>query len=297
MLVREKLCVLCGLRPATRHGEHVLPKWYMRDRGPGPGPYPWTINGKPILDWRGRPIAPTERVRVQLPTCSHDNATMNRRFEVPAKETLRRLFASRGAIALAPDELRPVALWFLKTLLLLARPEAQYQHPKIDPYAIRWDTDEVPHGYYEWLIDGQAPPPGVSLWMFRADERRDDRPTPTYRVPLPTVDADGSRIDFVCFQMTFHGVQVTLVVHPGWDIRHPLENDNAAVRLWPGPPSSGVNLAALPVLPSNAVSWFRCRVTLRSGVLGNTQLPPLGHTPNLLAYLPTMAPFIESWGA
>lgn len=67
--VRRQACVLCEVRPATRRGEHVLPQWYLRDRGHGPGPHPWSRNGEPILDREGRPIALSQRVRVLLPAC------------------------------------------------------------------------------------------------------------------------------------------------------------------------------------------------------------------------------------
>ena len=127
LLVTPTLCVLCGNRQATRTGEHVLPQWYLRDRGQGPGPYPWTQNGEPVRDRQGRPIALAEHVRILLPVCDSCNSELNRRFEEPARAALRRLFSARGEVTLSSDELGPVALWFLKTLLLHARPEARYQ--------------------------------------------------------------------------------------------------------------------------------------------------------------------------
>ena len=291
----RKLCVLCKTRPSTRSGEHVLPKWYYRHLGHGPGPYPWTLNGQPIVDRHGTPIALPDRVRIQLPMCDLCNGILNRRFEEPAKHALRRLFSARGLTQLHPEEIKPVALWFLKTWLLHAHPESTYSHPRIDEHAIKWDPNEVPHGYYDWLINGEPPPAGISLWMFRADEE-EPRPPAGYRVALPTVDADGKRIEFVCFQLTFHGLQVTLVVHPGWEIRHPLEAENAVVRLWPNPPTAGVDLARLPALPGNTVSWVRCRVTLKPGVLGSPLLPPLEHASNPFLIPDGVMPFTHGWG-
>lgn len=160
---------------------------------------------------------------------------------------------------------------------------------------MKWDIDEVPHDYYRWLVTGEPPPPGLSLWAFRSDEGEDNRPPPRYRIPLPIVEADGAKTEFVNLQLTFHGISVTLVVHPGWDIRHPLEVDGDAVRLWPAPDKE-IDLASLPVLPSNTVAWMRCRVTLKPGSLGSPELPALEHTSSPFSVLPAVMPFVESWG-
>lgn len=51
------------------------------------------------------------------------------------------------------------------------------------------------------------------------------------------------------------GLCVTLVVHPGLVIENPLEADGRAVRLWPDPPQTDVDLRALPELPHSIVAW------------------------------------------
>ncbi len=289
--------MLCLSAGATRQGEHVLPKWYFGSLDPGPGPLPWTKSGEPIRDREGRPVVLQERVRVQLPVCERCNGEMDRRFEKPAKEVLRRLFHARGAVDLDGGELESVALWLLKTLLLLARPEVRYSAHRVNDAAVRWTTKELPNKrFYDWLIDGSAAPEGLSVWLFRTDEARDDLPPPEYRMPLPDVRADGSTTEFVSLQLTFHGISVTVVVHPGWAILHPLEEDGRALRLWPDPPPQGGNLEALPILPPNTVTWMRCRVHLKPGVLWTPQLPPLTYAMN-----PFLAPqewwrFAESWG-
>ena len=131
--------------------------------------------------------------------------------------------------------------------------------------------------------------------MFRADEGRDDRPPPRYRIPLPTLDVDGTTVHFVNFQMTLHGINVSLVVHPGWEIRHPLEEDGTAARLWPFR-ADDIDLASLPLLPSNTVSWGSCRVKLKQGALGAPGLPPLQHSAHPFLLLPGVIPFIHEWG-
>lgn len=293
----NRLCVLCERRPVDGQGEHVWPKWYQRNQLQGPGPYPWSVNGEPIRDRRGRPVTPKDLTRVLLPVCTQDNGTLDRRFEKPAKEPLRRLFRARGRAELRAGEAERVALWLMKTLLLLFHPEARYVDPRVERHAIRWAAEEFPRDYYRWLIEDALPPAWISLWMFRVDEMLNDEPPPKYTIPLPLVEAYGTRVEFVCAQVTMHGVQMTLVVHPGWEIAHPLEQDGGALRLWPEPPTAAIDLTALPALPHNVISWLRYRVCVRPGALGSPNLPPLRHTPDLVAYLATMSPFVKSWGA
>lgn len=210
-----------------------------------------------------------------LPVCRPCNAELDRRFEKPAKDALRRLFAARGDLRLTAAEARTVGLWLAKTLLLTAHPSTRYGDQAIDRHALRWDPDESPpQWYYRWLVTGEEPPEGLSLWLHRTDEAAEDPGTPEHTVPLPTVTADGEVVDFVCFQQSFHGVHITLVIHPGWPVIHPLEEDGRAVRLLPA--VGAQDLAALPVLPRRTVRWIRCRVALRDGVLGSQDLPPLG---------------------
>lgn len=290
-------CVLCRSGQSTRRGEHVLPQWYLAAQGLGPGPFPWTINGEPILNRRGQPVTLPERVRILLPVCEPCNGELNRRFEVPGRGPLGRLFAARGAIALAGHDLEAVALWFLKTLLLHARPEARYSAPRVDAVALKWTPDELPERrFFDWLVNGSAPPSGLSLWVFRSDEADEALSPSQYTIPLPVATADGAATEFVSFQMTFHGLNVTVVVHPGWAIRHPLEENGQGLLLWPNPPQTGADLGVLPVLPRRTVAWMKCRVRLRPGVLGTSELPPLGHSPHPFAVLPIGARFVESWG-
>lgn len=239
-----------------------------------------------------------ERVRVLLPACETCNGKMDKRFEKPAKDPLRRLFAARGAVVLDRGELESVALWFLKTLLLHAHPKVRYSSPPVSAAAVRWTAAELPdRRFYDWLVDGRDPPEGLSLWLFRADEAQDDLPPPEYRMPLPDIRADGMATEFVCFQTTWHGVHATVVVHPGWAIRHPLEEGGRALRPWPDPPAEGADIGALPVLPRNSVVWMRCRVGLLPAMLGSGELPPLTHGTNLFLAPAHWGRFAESWGA
>lgn len=230
-----------------------------------------------------------------IPACGTCNAALARRFEQPSKEHLRRLFKSRGNVSLAHPAVERVSLWLLKTLLLHAHPQVRYSDPLVHEKAVRWQPSEAPpRRYYSWLVDGTAPPHGLSLWVFRADENAVDIGRSIYRIPLPTVTADGATFDFTCFQVTFHGLHVTLVVHPGWEIVHPLEAAGTAIRLWPEPPLEA-DLSRLPVLPRRAVMWLRCHITLQAGVFGSDQLPPLQHSDLPFAVLPDVLPLTQRW--
>ena len=167
-----------------------------------------------------------------------------------------------------------MGLWLAKTILLTAHPSVRYGDAAIDRHALRWDADEcAPDHFFRWLVTGDEPPEGLSLWLHRTDEAVDDPGSPEFTVPLPTVVADGREVDFVCFHKSFHGIHVTLVVHPGWAIVHPLEQDGRAVRLLPA--TGAHDLGAMPLLPRRVVSWMRCRVHLCEGALGSRDLAPL----------------------
>jgi hypothetical protein len=118
---------------------------------------------------------------------------------------------------------------------------------------------------------------------------------PLYRVPLPRLTAEGSTVDFIEFHLGVHGVCVTVVVHPGWPIEHPLEAVGQAVRLLPAP-AAGIDLSVLPVLGHNAVSWTRCEIELVPGALGSPSLPPLRASHEIFGVLPEVLPFAIRWG-
>jgi hypothetical protein len=230
---------------------------------------------------------------VLLPTCGPCNTELERRFESPTKGILRRLFDNRGDLALTAAESRLVGLWFAKTLLLLAHCDSAHQHPKIDEVAPRWAPEEMPPGeYFRWLVDGSEPPDGVSVWIFRSDETT-DAPR-RHLVPLPDVTADGGTFDFVSFMVAFHGICVTLVLHPGWRIEHPLEAEGQAIRLLPsyGQPA---DLGSLPVLWPQAVRWLRCKVVLKPGVLGSAELPSLRASTDPFGVIAEALPFADRW--
>lgn len=289
-------CALCATGIASRAGEHVLPKWYLGDQDRiGPPPYSWSVNGERVRDRNGDPIERRERTRILLPVCEQCNGILERRFETPTKDIVRRLFAARGDLELDADEARLVGLWLAKTLLLQAHPQARYADPVVEKHALRWREDDAPpRRYYDWLIAGVDPPEGLSLWVFRSDESAEDRASADYRIPLPDLTCDCVRTKFLTFQLGWHGLDTTLVVHPGWPVDHPLERDGLAVRLLPV--SGAVGLGDLPIVRRRAIAWMRCRVILRDGALDSPDLPPLSPSMYPFTALPELVPFVTLWG-
>lgn len=294
----SKDCVLCRQARSSRKGEHVWPLWYLRSNLGRPGPYSWSISGEPIRRRDGSPIAPTEKTRVKIPVCERCNAELERRFETPAKDILRRLFACEGFFVLDSVDVRNVALWFIKTWLLLSHPESQYSNPRIDHHRFaRWSA-AAPHEFYEWMVTRRPPPPGISLWLYRPanDDTSNRRSGPL--VPLPVVTADGKIVEHKCLEVTLYGLCLTLVFHPGWEIDHPLEAGGHAIRLWPRATAARLDLTTLrPVSRAESVRWLRCYIALAPGILGSGSLPPLSAADAPLGIQTELLPYVLDWSA
>jgi hypothetical protein len=274
--MKTETCVLCRTTSASKHGEHVWPTWYLEDceaAGSPLFPY-WKFNDEPITDRHGRPLGFIDRIRVQLPVCVDCNSILEKRFETPAKETLRRVFAADGAASLTADEAARVGAWFTKTLLLLVHPQIRYAHPRIGDHAVRLDATEMPpDAIYDWLVTGDPPPAGLSLWVHRADLGHQE--PSKFEMPLPVVTADGITVRYLAFEVCTHGLSATLIVHPGWPIEHPLEAADEAVRLTPAP-TGPVVLSDMPRLWPRTVRWLQAQhFYMKPGMLGTQQLPPL----------------------
>ncbi|MCR2799487.1 hypothetical protein QNO21_10150 [Microbacterium sp. zg-Y818] len=265
-------CVICGIRPAAGKGEHVWPAWFLKDAdASGPPSFGWSSNGEALLNRDHEPLHLPERQRLLVPACADCNANLNTRFEQPAKEVVRRLAPNTWTGAAKANEWAAVGMWFAKILLLATHPLALHQHPEINKHRIigDWETED-----FAWLIGGTPPPPGLSLWAFRADR---EKGAPAARVFLPKVVQldDGSTTRFPMTMITLEGICLTLVSHPGWDIEHPLVAGGAAWELLHSAHKG--DLADLPLLPFNAVTWRRPNtVVLADGLRLDGTLPPLG---------------------
>lgn len=278
----DDLCALCGIRKSTRTGEHVWPHWYMKDldrRGrPSSG---WSINGKLVRMNNGNAIPTDQRQRVTIPACAQCNGELDRRFERPAKEPIRRLSSADWSGEASVEEWQSIGLWFAKILLLLARTESRWDHPNINQSAPRYlgAPPEV-----SWLINGEPPPSNLSLWAFNSSQSR-GRPKYRLAVPSEIKNPDGSSTAFHIIQRSELGIGLTLLWHPGWTVLHPLVEEGSAWELLHSPPADA-SLEDLPRLSHSVVQWIAFEGTLAPGYCLDGSLPPLRASDNFLGVAP-----------
>lgn len=195
------------------------------------------------------------------------NRTLNTRFEQPAKDLVRRLLDPGANRCFDESQVRSLALWLLKTWLLLAHPATRYSDPGFTPAAWEGSADDR----YRWVVTGEEPPDGLSLWVGRAFDRADGEISPAH-IPLPTVVAGTARVPFHSKRIGIADLDINVAFHPHWEIQLPA---GAAQRLWPNPPSS---LDVLDVISSTTVpfSWLAGpTVRFAPGVYGTEELPPI----------------------
>jgi hypothetical protein len=139
--------------------------------------------------------------RVKLPACQACNYVLAKRFEEPTKAILRKLFACDGTMGLSASGTHDVALWFMKTWLLLSHPDVVYSDARIDVHAVRWDSP-APADFYEWMVEDRPPPPGLSLWIYRPMANDESTADSASVIPLPVVEADGRTVDYAWLPFT-----------------------------------------------------------------------------------------------
>lgn len=261
----QQWCALCASAPSTPAGEHVLPRSLIRACFPlKRGPYKTTsaegVRHRQQFD------------SVKLPCCSTCNTELARRFENPGAEPARRLLSMERP-ALTPDETQHAALWLLKTWLLLAHPRSEFQSatPRPEP---PWSS--APAEVFSWLINGQSPPAGLSMWAFLHDQEqstsRQDRSAPW--MALPTVVVDGVTTRFQVLDLTIALVNVTLVFHPGWPIAHVPASVGKVRQLWPL--ATGTELECLPMLFHRPLRWrVGPELRFRPGAFPEENMRPL----------------------
>ena len=233
-------CVLCGQRPSLPRGDRTQSLWAAED------------------DFLGASLTTEDPlVGTTVPVCLRCAGVLGERFEQAARPAVERL--REGELRLRPPRARAFALWVLKTWLLTAHPAARVSDPRSIP--ARLELAEVPEEVYGWMVEEKPPPAGLSIWATRG-VRAATNGGPRYRIPLPTVTADGqtTRFQELAFRLDLleGGVlDVELVYHPGWEIEHPLEHDARGVRLWPRDGRLVLDLGALPVLEAHELAWAR----------------------------------------
>jgi hypothetical protein len=175
-----------------------------------------------------------------------------------------------------------VALWFLKTWLLLAHSAARESDPGVIP--ARWDSGS--DDLYSWMVTNQPSPTGLSIWVTRRAEEGPE-PAVTQHIPLPTVIADDRTIQFRAKRAGVLFLDVSLVYHPGWGIEHPLEAAGRALRLWPRAADAEADFASLPPVHSKDMGWLKGpTLYFLPGALGSINLPPLSSSLDPMELLP-----------
>jgi hypothetical protein len=259
---------------------------------PEAGPYTWEVNGEPVRTRYGLPRQHVAAGRVKLPVCVVCNGLLAARFEEAAKPLVRHLFGTHAIAIFDPDEAKAMGLWFLKTWLFLAHPDATNPEPDVDPP--RWRS--VPAEVWTWTVSGHPPSEGLSLWVSRRGDSRQTDHSTRY-IPLPVVVADGEETEFQVLRAglgwpgsrsPYAGLDVSLVYHPGWGIEHPLEQEGRALRLWPRNQGGPADFAALPPVDPNEIIWVRGpRLHFFPRAFGSSRLPPLSPM-----FRPTDAQFV-----
>jgi hypothetical protein len=245
-------CAICRAYPSSRKGEHVLPLWLKSELWPQKkGEYRSWVRGEPVMNRYDQPRE-DDSWSINLPVCKGCNNVLNQNFELCAQRPVRALMVQDGNVVLSGDDAMVVARWFLKTWLLWAHPAARMSVPDIAPP--RWDgvTDDL----YTWMVTDQRPPAGLSIWATKRGKEEPEAGATRY-IPLPTVVADGRRIEFRVKRASLRWLDVSLVYHPGWEIDHPLETEGRALRLWPRAADTEADFAALPAIHARDTVWLK----------------------------------------
>lgn len=242
-----KICVLCP-SPSVGVGEHVWPSWLIK-KFHGQGPF--------YTDKGGVPITKRDEVSkhemsalpsVHVPMCEPCNTRLSSSIEIPAQDVIERFIPwiePHIWPSLSAKESAALARWFLKVGLLTAHPEAVHDNPKIqnDPAWPRFSRVDL--AWLDWMRTGTAPPNDFSVFATRrlvqGDQPHFGEPL---RLMIPSVQVDEQDLGFKVRSIGIRGLEVTIVWHPGWPIRHPLVETGRAIRLWPSP--SAVDFSGLP---------------------------------------------------
>lgn len=210
-LLHGERCALCTSGRSGKDGEHVLPNWLLGMWPSASGPFTLYRNGEPVLRRDGSVRTQTSAARFKLPMCRACNGVLDQRFERPAKPLIERIF--NAGPALDPSEAELVGRWFVKTWLLLARPELHVSDPGYEP------TPCVPlePSLYEWMT---VEPPtlkvgeGMILLRFPGRQHR----------YLPSCGGVGKALVFApCFELVpSSGERFDLGAGEPFNVGHPV---------------------------------------------------------------------------
>lgn len=230
-----RVCALCNQRPSGSAGEHVLPKWLTKTMF-GPPPFTRWFGTEQELDRDGERKLYNEYPVLKLDCCKECNDALSNAFEVD-RETVKKFFSE--ATDLSESESSRISAWMLKTALLLAHPQTEWDIGASKAtgerirriHSDRWVS--TPSNFYQWLIDGTKPPQDLSLYIHKIDPDADG---PDQRLfALPEVHVDDEILKCEVTTVGILRVGLTLIYHPGWNFVHPLVGSSYVIRAWPSP--------------------------------------------------------------
>lgn len=204
-------CIFCT-RLSSETGEHALPRWVVGVFGTAQGPYTTWVNGAPATDRTGGERKSSALPGAKLPMCRPHNNVLADRFEAPMVSIGRRILADTTT-TLDTTDAAIFGVWSLKTLMMLAHPQARYSDGVERKDS--WDVDE--RALRSWTVEGLDPPDAMTLWVSRRDDGAAASEDPVV-VPLLTIVRDGRRRVCRVKQFGLADLAFTLLSHPGWAV-------------------------------------------------------------------------------
>lgn len=239
-------CVLCP-NPSKGVGEHVWPRWLIQEFH-GEGPFTTEKGGIAYTKRDGvTPVTAIALPGVHVPMCESCNTELNRSIEEPAKPVIRRLLpwsSTHAWPAISTNEAAALARWFLKIGLLAGHPEAVHDNPHVQRDEDFPRFERVEPAWLDWMRTGSAPPADFSVYVAKRSVMGEQPwEGETQRIFLPTRVVVGDReLRFATRSFGVRGLDVTMVLHPGWPILHPLERPDEWQRFGRTlPPSTSTN--------------------------------------------------------
>lgn len=203
----------------------------------GEGPFSRFIGSTLEKDRNEQDRVHQEYPVIKLDCCKECNDELSKGFEVH-RDIVVEFFDGKSLGDVARGN---VARWLLKTSLLLAHPNTQW-----DLNASRQFAEKIANvrssGWsqafgnpYKWLIEGGEPPGHLSLYVHKVDATAP--PIDGASFFNPEVHVGESVIDCSVSLIQVRNVGLTLISHPGWAFAHPFAHSAFVTRAWPTPES------------------------------------------------------------
>jgi hypothetical protein len=262
-------CVFCGTTNGKLTCEHVIPKWARRSFG---------IKGPVTVDSREegldehRRVGSMQALNITLDDaiCEDCNSVWLSRLERAVKPILAPMAVSATPTALTPASQQLLAIWAVKTVLLLELAFRQ-MYPGRRPV----EGYQASQPEFAWLRARSQPPPRSLVWLgcWDCQQAIPVRYAPS-SAPLPA--QDGSPVDghFATFALGYVALQVFTVDYvaadqrqaSAWNDHAPASLAQALPRIWP--PLLGQPDITWPPPAFSAPAWDRLVTwdgALRSG--------------------------------